>query len=181
MLSTTFIRASFAALLIPFLPITQAAPLSCNAPRSEVTDIATAVNKWRADTGTVSQFLSTATGLSGSRLVSAAKIALAAENDELTHKAVIDKYLGQDTTIKGADHTLVGDQTFQSVVDALQDFVDNGAKKTPEQVDRLVKNTNKVRCGAVLPAIDTYFRVSANFLNTGLAAVAARPNNCPAQ
>ncbi|KAI0159770.1 hypothetical protein GGR57DRAFT_437362 [Xylariaceae sp. FL1272] len=181
MLSTTFIRASIAALLIPFLSVTQATPLSCNAPRSEVTDIATAVNKWRADTGIVSQFLSTATSLSGSKLVDAAKIALAAELDELTHKAVIDKYLGQDGAIQGADNTLVGKKTFQFVVDALQDFADNGATKSVEEVDELVKSTNEDRCLQVLPAIDTYFRVSANFLNTGLAAVAARPNNCPGQ
>lgn len=161
-----------------------------------------AQNKWRADTSTVSHFLSSAPSLlqkqqqkqSGADLAAAAKIALDAENDELSHKEVIDEILGSggngngeggntnaDERIAAADDVLVGQGTFQTVVDALERFAKDGdGTMTPDEAAALLQDTNAVRCGKVLPAIDTYFRVVGERLGLkgGDVLVATRPTNC---
>jgi hypothetical protein len=78
-----------------------------------------AVNGWMNDTGKVTNFLNTATSLTGSDYTTAATIALNAEKDELNHKAVLDAGL-DPAAIQSANDTLATQGTFQAVVDALQ-------------------------------------------------------------
>ncbi|KAI1182980.1 hypothetical protein F5B17DRAFT_435060 [Nemania serpens] len=158
-------------------PLTQALP-SGIAPRASIQDLADAQNKWRQDTSMVSQFLSAVPNLQGSRLTAAAQVAVAAENDELLHKKVLDQAFGGDPRVVGANNVLVNQGTFQSVVDALANFASDGAEMSPSEIAALLLQTNSVRCGRVLPAINTYFRVTGETLQTGAFALATRPNNC---
>ncbi|KAI1423357.1 hypothetical protein F5Y12DRAFT_786095 [Xylaria sp. FL1777] len=159
--------------------LTHALP-SCIGSRNSpsIQQLADAENTWRADTSTVSQFLSAVPTLNGTSLAAAAQVALNAENDELLHKKVLDEAFSSDPRIVEANDVLVKQGTFQSVVDALRDFADNGAVMTSCQISTLLKNTNTVRCSKVLPAIDTYFCVTSEKLNNGVSFTAARPNNC---
>ncbi|KAI1367908.1 hypothetical protein F5Y08DRAFT_297290 [Xylaria arbuscula] len=168
---------SVALILTSVLSLTQALP-SGIAARARNQQIADAQNSWRADTSTVSQFLSAVPTLRGTKLTSAAQVAFNAEVDELTHKKVLDGAFSSDPRIVSANDILVNQGTFQSVVDALRDFADNGDKKSEAEINTLLQNTNSVRCGKVLPAIDTYFRVAGEKLNNGGFLVATRPNNC---
>lgn len=83
------------------------------------TQLLNAVNGWMNDTGKVTNFLNTATSLTGSDYTTAATIALNAEKDELNHKAVLDAGL-DPAAIQSANDTLATQGTFQAVVDALQ-------------------------------------------------------------
>jgi hypothetical protein len=170
------------ALLFALLPaLSLAAPTHNHNPSKH--DINEARFAWAADTGTVSHFLSTAPFLHGQALSDLAAGALAAELDELTHKAVIDdKFLLVDHPnhkIVKANDVLVTQKTFQFVVDGLTKFKDNGASYTKAQIDSLVASMNKDRCFHVLPAIDTYLRVAGQFTHTDPSLHATRPNNCP--
>lgn len=168
---------SLALVLTSVLSFTQALP-SGIAARASNQQIADAQNSWRADTSTVSQFLSAVPTLRGTKLTSAAQVALDAEIDELTHKKVLDVAFASDSRIVSANDVLVNQGTFQSVVDALRDFADNGASKSEAEINTLLRNTNSVRCGKVLPAIDMYFRVAGEKLNNGGFLLATRPTNC---
>ncbi|KAK5635320.1 hypothetical protein RRF57_011032 [Xylaria bambusicola] len=167
---------SLALVLISILSLTQALPSGIAARGNQ--QIADAQNSWRADTSMVSQFLSAVPTLRGAKLESAAKAALNAEVDELTHKKALDGVFSSDPRIVQANNILVNQGTFQSVVDALQTFTDNGASMSDAEITALLRNTNTVRCGQVLPAIDTYFRVAGEKLNNGGLLLATRPNNC---
>ncbi|KAI1161144.1 hypothetical protein F5B18DRAFT_629606 [Nemania serpens] len=158
-------------------PLTQALP-SGVAPRASIQQLADAQNSWRQDTSMVSQFLSAVPTLQGSRLASAAQVALNAENNELVHKKVLDQAFSADPRIAGANDVLVNQGTFQSVVDALAKFSADGATMSPSEISALLQQTNRVRCGQVLPAIDTYFRVTGETLQNGFFLLATRPNNC---
>jgi hypothetical protein len=170
----------YSALLFALLPA-----LSLAAPTSKPTksDIDQARFAWAADTGTVSHFLSTAPFLRGQALSDQAAVALAAELDELTHKAVLDdKFLTvkhPNPEIVQANNVLVTQQTFQFVVNGLTEFQNNGATYTKKQIDSLVAAMNKDRCFQVLPAIDTYLRVAGEYTHTDPSLHATRPNNCP--
>jgi predicted Zn-dependent protease len=83
------------------------------------TQLLNAVNGWMNDTGKVTNFLNTATSLTGNDYTTAATIALNAEKDELNHKAVLDAGL-DPAAIQKANDTLATQGTFQAVVDALQ-------------------------------------------------------------
>ncbi|KAI0419292.1 hypothetical protein F5X98DRAFT_335725 [Xylaria grammica] len=164
--------------LASLFSLTQALPASL-APRDQVTQqLADAQNEWRADTSKVSQFLSAVPTLQGSKLEAAAQVALDAENDELLHKKVLDQNFSADQRIVQANDVLVTQGTFQSVVDALANFAQNGASMSPTEISTLLQQTNAVRCGQVLPAIDTYFRVTGEKLNNGGVLLATRPTNC---
>ncbi|KAI1276082.1 hypothetical protein F5Y07DRAFT_368018 [Xylaria sp. FL0933] len=171
------LSAMLPIVLISFFSVTQALP-SGIASRQSIQQLADAENSWRADTSMVSQFLSAVPTLRGAALVSAGRVALNAETDELLHKKVLDQAFSSDPRIVQANNILVNQGTFQSVVDALQDFADNGATMSEAQITTLLTKTNGVRCGQVLPAIDTYFRVTGEKLNNGGLLVATRPNNC---
>ncbi|KAJ2971129.1 hypothetical protein NUW58_g9503 [Xylaria curta] len=165
--------------LVSFFSLTQALP-SGLSPRATASNeqLADAQNQWRADTGKVSQFLSAVPTLKGSQIEAAAKVALDAENDELLHKQVLDQAFSSDADIVAANDVLVNQGTFQSVVDALKTFTQSGASMSPSQISTLLQKTNNVRCSQVLPAIDTYFRVTGKKLNNGLSLLATRPTNC---
>ncbi|KAI0905775.1 hypothetical protein F4824DRAFT_138035 [Ustulina deusta] len=164
--------------LASLFSLTLALPTGIASRDSGNQQLADAQNDWRADTSVVSQFLSAVPTLKGSDLAAAAKVALDAENDELLHKKVLDQTFSADPRIVGANNVLVTQGTFQVVVDALQDFADNGASMSSAQISALLTNANSVRCSKVLPAIDTYFRVTADRLQNGGILVATRPNNC---
>ncbi|KAI1130786.1 hypothetical protein F5Y10DRAFT_262729 [Nemania abortiva] len=158
-------------------PLAQALPANLES-RATNQQLADAQNQWRADTARVSQFLSAVPTLSGSALQSAASAALGSENDELLHKKVIDGAFGSNPDIVGANNVLVNEGTFQAVVNALAELANNGANMSPSQISTLLQQTNNVRCGKVLPAIDTYFHVVGEVLQNGGFEVATRPNNC---
>ncbi|KAI0966896.1 hypothetical protein F4678DRAFT_465977 [Xylaria arbuscula] len=165
--------------LISFFSVTGALPAGvATRDTPSLQQLADAQNAWRADTSTVSQFLSAVPTLHGAQLAAAGLVALNAENDELLHKKVLDQAFNGDANIAEANDVLVTQSTFQSVVNALQSFADNGASMSADEIATLLKNTNTVRCGQVLPAIDTYFRVTGAKLNNGGTLVATRPNNC---
>ncbi|KAI3331753.1 hypothetical protein HD806DRAFT_168661 [Xylariaceae sp. AK1471] len=170
---------SLATILVSFLSLTQALPTGVlsKTPVSNQ-DLADAQNQWRADTSKVSQFLSAVPTLKGTELTAAAQVALDAENDELLHKKVLDYEFGSDPRIADATNVLVNQGTFQSVVDALANFAKNGATMSPSQISTLLQQTNSVRCSKVLPAIDTYFRVTGEKLQNGGFLLATRPTNC---
>ncbi|KAI0451616.1 hypothetical protein F5B21DRAFT_516633 [Xylaria acuta] len=157
----------------------QGLPASINTRASaSIQQLADAQNQWRADTSMVSQFLSAVPTLHGSQLEAAAQVALNAENDELLHKKVLDQSFSSDKRIVAANDVLVNQGTFQSVVDALGKFATSGAKMAPSEISTLLQKTNSVRCGQVLPAIDTYFHVTGEKLNNGGFLIATRPTNC---
>ncbi|KAI1171569.1 hypothetical protein F4777DRAFT_564960 [Nemania sp. FL0916] len=163
--------------LAGFLSTTQALP-SGTSPRNTTQQLADAQNKWQQDTSVVSQFLGAVPNLQGAKLQSAAQVALNAENDELLHKKVLDGSFPADSRIIAANDILVNQGTFQFVVDALANFAQNGATMSPSDKASLLQQTNQIRCGQVLPAIDTYFHVAGETLNNGGFALATRPVNC---
>jgi hypothetical protein len=163
--------------LIPALAF--AAPSSAPAKRQSspptIDDIIAAQVLWQQDTQVVSNFLNYAAFLSTPDLLNYAQIALNAENDELTHKAVLDSLFvtgGQpDAAVIGANNVLVNQGTFQSVVNFLQDMVNTGNVADVQAI-------NSNRCANVLPAIDAYFLAVAQELNTPFVLTAARPLVC---
>ncbi|OTA99911.1 hypothetical protein M426DRAFT_15967 [Hypoxylon sp. CI-4A] len=165
-------------LLLSLAALTTAAPTTL-APRASIDDISAAVNGWASDTSRVSQFLSSASSLSGKDLASHGATALASEQDELTHKAVLDGPFGSDPNVKSASATLGRPDTFQFVVDGLRKFADDGASMSAADVASLVAQINATRCKNVLPAINAYFKAASAVLNNGLTALANLPDNCP--
>jgi hypothetical protein len=141
--------------------------LASGGPAGESTE--EAVLNWMRDTGIVSNFLDTAEGLSGNDYISAAKIALAAEKDELNHKAVLDatRGIGDTASVKQANNVLATQGNFQKVVDLLQDMVNRG-----DQSKEDVQKINDGRCVNVLPNIDKYFAAA------GVNVTSVRPKAC---
>ena len=147
--------------------ITAVAIQRSTAPNAN--DIKTAVYAWRADTGTVSEFLNNAGGrtfANNAAFHTAAVNAYNAELDELTHKKVLDNELPASSQLKQANTTLVADGTFQSVVNLL-DSLKSLQYSQKNAIATAVKQINfghgsvAGRCAAVLPAIDTYFSQAA--------------------
>ncbi|KAJ4154840.1 hypothetical protein LMH87_000115 [Akanthomyces muscarius] len=144
-----------------------------------------AQQSWQRDTGIVSQFLSTATSLPRNQLQAAASKALSAENDELTHKAVLDRMFlngprqNRLASIRQANNALETQGNFQLVVDGLDLLASRGARMSPQQVERKITSITTGRCQNVLPAIDDYFAAAGNLIqSTGTNLKAIRPNNC---
>jgi len=93
--------------------------------------------------------------------------------DELTHKAVLDQYMGNNKQIQQANATLTNG-AFQLVVDELQRMADNG-RQAMDGIDKI----NKDRCVNVLPNIDTYMRESALTIGNGQTTQqSVRPAAC---
>ncbi|KAH8647450.1 hypothetical protein BGZ60DRAFT_423862 [Tricladium varicosporioides] len=133
------------------------------------TQIANAVMSWMNDTAKVTKFLNTATSLSGDEFTKQATIALNAEVDELNHKMILDMGLGMMDMVQAANDTLATAGTFQAVVDALQQMVNDGPDTAQSQVTAINNN----RCVNVLPNIDMYFAAA------GSASIkSARPTGC---
>ncbi|KAM0326133.1 hypothetical protein ACHAQA_006726 [Verticillium albo-atrum] len=138
-----------------------------NAPSD--TQLMNAVMGWMNDTAKVTNFVNTATSLSGDEFNRQAQIALNAELDELNHKKVLDAGLGDNPMVQSANEVLENQGTFQNVVDVLQAMVNNG----PDTAQADVNAINNNRCVNVLPNIDMYFAAA------GMPEVsAARPTGC---
>jgi hypothetical protein len=136
-------------------------------------DIKSAVQHWQANTETVSAFLDSAATFQATGdnngFVAAAANALAAENDELNWKAILDAELCQtgDATfdqscqaaIFTANQTLVADLTFGHVVFLLGEMVNNGLASIGDVNSINFGDSSGIggRCPYVLPAITTYF------------------------
>lgn len=158
--------------------------LSKRARQPSAQAIDAAARSWQRDTGVVSQFLSTAESMSPQQLQQQARGALAAENDELNHKAVLDQMFltgarrNRDATVRQANNVLDTQGTFQFVVDGLQTLSRRGARMSPGQVSAMIQAINRDRCPQVLPAIDAYMAAAAGAGQTGNALRAIRPSNC---
>ncbi|ETS75865.1 hypothetical protein PFICI_12809 [Pestalotiopsis fici W106-1] len=133
------------------------------------TQIANAVISWMNDTGKVTNFLDTATSLTGDDFTRQATIALNAEKDELNHKTILDAAMGQQPDVQDANNVLAMQGTFQMVVDTLQKMVDGGPDTAQADVDAINQN----RCVNVLPNIDKYFAAAGSSTIT-----ASRPTGC---
>jgi hypothetical protein len=120
--------------------------------------IKNAVLSWMADTGKVSNFLNTATGLTGDDFTTQATIAFNAEVDELNHKMILDAAFGDTASVKAANDTLVTKGAFQTVVDDLNTMVKAG----PDTAQQVVDKINANRCVNVLPNIDAYFAAAGS-------------------
>lgn len=122
--------------------------------------------------------------MSPQQLQQQARGALAAENDELNHKAVLDQMFltgarrNRDATVRQANNVLDTQGTFQFVVDGLQTLSRRGARMSPGQVSAMIRAINRDRCPQVLPAIDAYMAAAAGAGQTGNALRAIRPSNC---
>ncbi|KAI2617742.1 hypothetical protein GGR54DRAFT_606737 [Hypoxylon sp. NC1633] len=166
-----------ASLLLGLASLSSAAPTLMS--RSTIIDISGAVNGWASDTSQVSQFLSSAKGMSGEALQSRAQTILAVAQDEPLEKKKLDDLLAPDASVKAAGEILERPDVFKVVVDNLSNLANGGASMTPLEVAAQIDGINETRCKNVLPAIDTYFKVASEKLNNGVRALANRPNNCP--
>lgn len=92
--------------------------MAANGPSMK--QVANAVMNWMNDTGKVTNFLNTASSLTGDEYTKQATIALNAEKDELNHKAILDVAVGMMDSVQAANATLAGMGKFQDVVDVLQ-------------------------------------------------------------
>jgi len=133
---------------------------------------AEAAANWMKDTGIVSNFLNIAATLKGADYTRNAQLALDAEKNELTHKAILDKVpsITGTQTIQNANNSLATEGHFQAVVTALQDMVNKGPSIAV--ADTIAINSN--RCVYVLPAIDAYVQAGA----PGAGFLAIRPTVC---
>ncbi|ATY60905.1 hypothetical protein CCM_03455 [Cordyceps militaris CM01] len=148
-------------------------------------DIAAAAQQWRGDTQTVSDFLSHAESLSPQQRQEQGQIAFDAEEDELLHKAVLDRVFlngtaeNRDPGVVAADDVLVGQGTFRFVEDTLALFAKRGAKLTTDEVATMIKAVNQDRCRNVLPAIDSYLKAAQSVTGAREGTLkAVRPSNC---
>jgi len=174
---------------------------SSNPTALNANDIKNAVFAWRDDTLAVSNFLNRrGAGEDDDEFKADAASALASENDELTHKAVLDAQLcgttdpsGCASTVNGSDdlqnanNVLVAQGTFGTVVTLLGDIAQDGLVDA-----HLVDTINfgipigapNGRCPQVLPAIDTYFRTASDILiaqfgdDSLVGVTAVRPTAC---
>lgn len=136
----------------------------------EANQIKHAVFAWQQDTGIVSNFLNQAQARDFSGQAAyhhAASGALAAELNELVHKAVLDKDLPHTPEVENANTTLVTDGDFESVVQLLTDLTHLNFSTDRGEIRKDINHINfgnatvGGRCFGVLPAIDEYFNAAA--------------------
>lgn len=133
-----------------------------------------AASNWFTDTGIVSLFQNNGPITADpDQFRGIADGAFKAEVDELTQKAVLDQVIGNDPRVSLANLTLTNG-VFQSVVDNLQIMSTQGQARAS-----LISTINSVRCTQILPAIDTYFIVAAEYIgDNAQQRRAIRPNAC---
>jgi hypothetical protein len=133
-----------------------------------------AASNWATDTGIVSLFQNQGpVTTDDAQFKGIADGAFKAEVDELTQKAVLDQVIGNDPRVSLANLTLTNG-VFQSVVDNLQIMSIQGQQKV-----NLVDAINQVRCTQILPSIDTYMIVAAEYIgDNAQQRRAVRPNAC---
>ncbi|KAH7358720.1 hypothetical protein B0T11DRAFT_355305 [Plectosphaerella cucumerina] len=155
------------------------APPAAGATPSD-TQLRNAVMGWMRDTGKVTNFLNSATSLTGDEYTRQAQIALNAEVDELNHKKILDAGLSSMPSVQAANEILDTQGNFQNVVTVLQNMVNNGPDTAQADVDAINNN----RCVNVLPNIDAYFAAAGmpdmqSFRPTGCLEVAGAPTDVP--
>ena len=162
-----------------YVPAQRAAPGATARPPAAV-DARTAqalqlaMSNWATDTGVVSGFQDAAAGVADDDDFAAiAAGAFGAEVDELKQKAVLDGVVGDDARVSVANLTLTNGG-FQSVVDNLQIMSVQGRGRLA-----LVDAINAVRCTQILPSIDAYLVVAAEYIgDAAQQRRAARPAAC---
>lgn len=169
-------KMQLSTFFVTLLPVLALAAPSVAIPKRQVQeDINTAMLNWLQDTGFVSSYLDAAASLAPSDVLSDGALALAAENDELNHKAILDNFFifetdTPDQNVINANTVLVTEGHFQMVVDQLQDI-----SVTGNLADIQAINWN--RCTNVLPAIDAYF-FAVSQVTGGVFYPAIRPLAC---
>ena len=164
----------------PFLIPQQPAPGANGGPPIGSLDARTiqamqlAASNWFTDTGIVSLFQNNGPITADpDQFRGIADGAFKAEVDELTQKAVLDQVIGNDPRVSLANLTLTNG-VFQSVVDNLQIMSIQGQSRAS-----LISTINSVRCTQILPAIDTYLIVAAEYVgDNAQQRRAIRPNAC---
>lgn len=136
-----------------------------------------AIRNWMSDTTLVSQFLNTGKSIQDpTQFKKMADGAFKAEVDELTNMGVLMKTIGNDQRVSIANQTLLNG-VFQMVVDNLQIMSFQGQAKV-----NLIDTINAQRCTQVLPSIDTYMVVAAEYMQasniSAFQSRAARPDAC---
>jgi hypothetical protein len=133
-----------------------------------------AISNWMTDTGIVSGFQNVGGSTNDAQsFMGIADGAFKAEVDELSQKAVLDAAIGQDPRVSIANLTLTNG-VFQSVVDNLQIMSIQGMAKS-----NLIDSINQVRCTQILPSIDTYMIVAAEYIgDNAQQRRAVRPTAC---
>lgn len=164
----------------PFVIPQQPAPGATGGPPVGSLDARTiqamqlAASNWFTDTGIVTLFQNNGPITTDEdQFRGIADGAFKAEVDELTQKAVLDQVIGNDPRVSLANLTLTNG-VFQSVVDNLQIMSLQGQARSS-----LISTINAVRCTQILPAIDTYFLVAAEYIgDNAQQRRAIRPNAC---
>jgi hypothetical protein len=164
----------------PFVAAQRAASTANGGPSS--VDVRTkqamqlAISNWMTDTGIVSGFQNVGGSTNDSTAFrQIADGAFKAEVDELSQKAVLDAAIGQDPRVSIANLTLTNG-VFQSVVDNLQIMSIQGQARV-----NLINTINSVRCTQILPSIDTYLVVAAEYIgDNAQQRRAVRPTACAA-
>jgi len=133
-----------------------------------------AISNWMTDTGIVSGFQNVGGNTNDDQAFKGvADGAFKAEVDELSQKAVLDAAIGNDPRVSIANLTLTNG-VFQSVVDNLQIMSIQGQQKS-----NLIDSINQVRCTQILPSIDTYMVVAAEYIgDNAQQRRAVRPTAC---
>lgn len=163
----------------PFVPAQRAAASATGGPTGPIDErtkqaMQLAMSNWQTDTGIVSAFQNAGpNAMSAQEFKGIADGAFKAEVDELSHKAVLDKVIGKDPRVSIANLTLTNG-AFQSVVDNLQIMSKQGTTRV-----NLIDTINQVRCVQILPSIDTYMLVAAEYIGQNVQQRrAVRPNAC---
>jgi hypothetical protein len=165
-----------------FAPAQKASKLALGGPAFNTVDVRTkqamqlAISNWQTDTGLVTGFLNMGPSVKDNNgFKGIADGAFKAEVDELVQKNVLDKVIGNDPRVSIANLTLTSG-VFQSVVDNLQIMSLQGTKRAA-----LINEINNVRCTQILPSIDTYMIVAAEYIgNFAQQRRAVRPEACGA-
>jgi hypothetical protein len=163
----------------PFIPAQKAAVSATGGPTGDI-DARTkqamqlAISNWQTDTGIVSGFQNVGQSTTdNAAFMGIADGAFKAEVDELSQKAVLDQVIGNDPRVSIANLTLTNG-VFQSVVDNLQIMSLQGQSK-----QNLIDSINSVRCVQILPSIDTYMLVAAEYIGDNVQQRrAVRPAAC---
>jgi hypothetical protein len=162
----------------PFTPAQKAAKTATGGPATvdprSLQAMQLAISNWQTDTGIVSMFLDNGAAVTNTaQFTGIADGAFKAEVDELTQKALLDSVIGNDPRVSIANLTLTNG-VFQSVVDNLQIMSIQGRSRV-----NLINTINSVRCTQILPSIDTYMVVAAEYIGvTAQQCRAVRPNAC---
>jgi hypothetical protein len=169
-------KGTFGPFVIPQAasPAATGGPLKGSVDARVLQAMQLAISNWQTDTGIVSLFQNQGPiTTDDAQFKGIADGAFKAEVDELTQKAVLDQVIGNDPRVSLANLTLTNG-VFQSVVDNLQIMSIQGQKRA-----NLVDTINQVRCTQILPSIDTYMIVAAEYIgDNAQQRRAVRPNAC---